>query len=139
MEQIIKSLSEKLGLPESVVRTAAAAILNFVKQKAGGSQFEKFLELLPGADSLLSAAPAAPEGGGGLLGGILQAAGGLLGGSAGDAAKAAAAIQQAGVPADKVAPLAQGFFEQAGQIAGPDALNQLLESVPAIKALLGGK
>ncbi len=137
MEQIIKSLSQNLGLPESVVRLAATAILNFVKQKAGGTQFEKLIEMLPGAGSMLSSAPAPAEGGGGLLGGIIEAAGGLLGGSAGDAAKAISAIQQAGVPADKVAPLARGFFEQAGEIAGPDAINQLLESVPALKALLG--
>jgi len=45
--EIIQFLSQKLNLPEDVVRSAAGVLLNFIKQKATGSQFESFVGLLP--------------------------------------------------------------------------------------------
>jgi hypothetical protein len=141
MEQIIKSLSAKLNLPESVVRSGVGILLNFIKQKAVGTEFEKFAAMIPGADSTMAAAPGPGEGGeaGGLLGGLLGKAGGLLGGNLGGAAEALGSLQKAGIPMDKAIPLASGFFEQAKEVAGPETVNELLEQIPALKSLLGGK
>jgi len=141
MEQIIKSLSAQLNLPESVIRAGVGILLNFVKQKAAGTEFEKFLALVPGSAGVMSAAPAPGEGGGagGLLGGLLGKAGGLLGGNLGGAAAALGALQQAGIPLDKAAPLASGFFDHAKEVAGPDTVNALLKQLPALASLLGGK
>ena len=66
-------------------------------------------------------------------------AGGLLGGQMGDAAKALGALQQAGIPLDKAVPLAEQFLEHAKELAGPETVESLLGSVPALKAFLGGK
>ncbi len=133
MDEIIKNISLKLNLPESVVRQGVGIILTFVKQKAAGTQFERFIALLPGASGVLASAPS-PSGtaGGGLLGGLL----GKMGGNLGAAAEAMGALQSAGIPIDKAAPLASEFFDQAKTVAGPEAVAALLEQIPALKALL---
>ena len=140
MNQIIQFLSQKLNLPEGVVRTAAGVLLNFIKQKATGSQFESFIGLLPGASELMaSSAGTEASGSGGLLSGLIGAAGNLIGGQSAEAAKAISAIEQAGVPADKALPFATGFFEKVKEIVGPDAINQLATNVPALQTFLGGE
>lgn len=140
MNQIITLLSQKLGLPEETVKSGLATILRLLKEKASGSDFEKLIDLIPGAADLLATTPApAASDASGLLGGILGAAGGLLGGQAGDAAKALSAFQAAGVPVDKIAPLARGFFEQLQTSGGGELTEKLMETIPALKAMLGGK
>ena len=143
MDQIITSLSQRTHLPETVVRSGIGVILNFIKKEAAGSQFEKFVAILPGADSLMAesanadAAPAAPASGG-LFGSLMQEAGQLLGGQFGDATQAIGALQKAGVPLEKAGPLATGFIEHAEGIVGGPQIAALLEQVPALKSLLGG-
>ena len=143
MEQIIKSLSQSLGLPETAVRAGVGILLNFVKQQSaasGNAQFTALLGLLPGASELMTSTPAAGSGaGGGALGGLLSAAGSLLGGNLGEAAQAASALQSAGIPLDKAAPLASGFFDQAKSVAGDDAVNAVLKNLPAIASMFAGK
>lgn len=140
MNQIITLLSQKLGLPEATVKSGLATILRLLKEKASGSDFEKLISLVPGAADLLASAPApASSGDGGLLGGILGAAGGLLGSQAGEAAKALSAFQSAGVPVDKITPLACGLFDQVQASGGAELTDKLMESIPALKAILGGK
>ncbi len=139
MDQIITALSQNLNLPEPTVRTGVGILLNFIRQKAGGPQFDALVGLLPGASELMSAAPAAEAGGGGLLGGLLSQAGGLLGKDLSGAAEAAGALQGAGIPLDKAGPLASGFFDQAKTVAGDDAVNAVLKNLPALASLLGSK
>ena len=145
MDQIIKSLSQSLNLPEPTVRAGVGILLNFVKQKcaaSGNAQFTALLGLLPGASELMTSAPAAGSGatgGGGALGSLISAAGSLLGGGVGEAAQAASALQGAGIPLDKAAPLASGFFDQAKTVAGDDAVNAVLKNLPAIASMFAGK
>ncbi len=133
MDEIIKNISLKLNLPESVVRQGVGIILNFVKQKAAGTQFEHFIALLPGASGVLANAPtSSSSAGGGLLGGLL----GKMGGNLSAAAEAVGALQNAGIPIDKAAPLASEFFDQAKAVAGPESVAALLDQIPALKSLL---
>ena len=137
MEQIIITLSQNLGLPEAAVRTGVGIILNFVKQKADGTQFSALLGLLPGASELMSSTPAGDAGGG--LGGLIAKAGGLLGGNLGGAAEALGALQSAGIPMDKAGDLASGFFNEAKSVAGEDAVSAVLKNLPALTSLFPGK
>ncbi len=139
MEQIIKSLSQSLNLPEAAVRAGVGILLNFVKQKAAGTQFDAMLALLPGAADLMSSAPAGGDGGGGALGGLLAKAGEMLGGNLGGAAEVVGALQGAGVPLDKAAPLATEFFDQAKSVAGPDAVDAVIKQIPALASLFSNK
>ena len=135
MDELIKSLSTQFNLPESAIRSGIGVILNFLKQKAAGTEFEKLVAAIPGADSYMSAAPATGEAGGGLLGGLL----GKLGGDLGGAAEALGALQQAGIPMDKAAPLAAEFLNQAKTVVGPETVDALLNQIPALKSLLPTK
>lgn len=128
MDQIIKALSIKFNLPESTVRSGVGILLNFLKKQAAGSQFEKLLANLPGAQAMMASAPS-PGSGSGLLSG-------LLGGNLGGAAEALGALQKAGIPLDKAAPLAGEFLTQARQAAGPETVNALLEQIPVLKSFL---
>jgi hypothetical protein len=140
MDQIIKALSQSLNLPEAVVRSGLGILLNFIKQKAGGTQFETLVGLLPGAAQLMAApVPAGGGDAGGMLGGLLAKAGGLLGGNLGGAAEALSALQGAGIPMDKAGPLAGGFFEQAKAVAGPEAVDAVLQQLPALAAMFANK
>jgi hypothetical protein len=139
MDQIITSLSQSLNLPEAAVRTGVGLILNFVKQKAAGTQFDTLIGLLPGAAELTASVPAEGGGAGGALGGLLAKAGGLLGGNLGGAADVIGALQGAGIPLDKAAPLASEFFEQAKSVAGPDAVDAVIKQIPALASLLTNK
>jgi hypothetical protein len=142
MDQIIKSLSQSLGLPEPAVRAGVGILLNFVKQKSaasGGAQFAALMGLLPGAAELMSANPAGGEASGSGVGGLLAKAGSLLGGNLGDTAAALGALQNAGIPMDKAGDLASGFFTEAKGVAGDDAVNAVLKNLPAIASMFTGK
>ena len=143
MEQIIQSISTKLGLPESSIRSALHSLLSFLRTKTGDAQFEQFLAMVPGAKEFAASAPPAPAAetkeNGALFGGLLGAAGGLLGGQAGDLAKILTSLQQAGIPTEKIAPLAQEFLVQAREIAGPEPVDRLLQSFPLLRSLVGDK
>jgi len=143
MDQIIKSLSQSLGLPEGAIRAGLGVLLNMIKQKtaaSGNSQFGALINLLPGAADLMASAPGAPaQASGAGLGGLLSAAGNLLGGNLGQAAQAVSALQGAGIPLDKAAPLASGFFEQAKSVAGPEAVDAVLSQLPDLSSFFGNK
>ena len=132
MNNIIKTLAEKLALPESTVRSAIGVLLNLVREKTTGTEFEKFLNLVPGSAELIAQIPQAAAASTGGLGGLL----GMLGGQAADLAKASAALQQAGVPADKIMPLATEFFVKAREVAGPEVIEDLARNFPILKTLL---
>jgi len=132
MNDIIKTLAEKLALPESTVRSAVGVLLNLLREKVPGTEFEKFVNLVPGCAELVAGIPQAAAGATGGLGGLL----GMLGGQAADLAKASAALQQAGVPADKIMPLATEFFVKAREIAGPEVIGDLARNFPILKTLL---
>jgi len=137
MEQIIKALAIKFNLPESSVRSALGVILNFVKQKSGGTGFEQFAARIPGTTQLASSPPPADDSAAsGLLGGIISRAGGMLGGNLGSAAEVVGQLQKVGIPLDKAAPMAREFLAQARAVAGEDTVASLLKSVPELQSFL---
>ena len=113
------------------MQSGLAAMLGLLKEKISVPDFEEVLGMIPGAQGLAASLPAAPAAGAGLLGGMF--------GSAGDAIKALSAFQRAGVPTDKIAPLAQGVFDQVRDSGGTELIGKISESIPALKAMLGGR
>ena len=132
MNDIIRILAEKLALPESTVRSAVGVLLNLLREKTSGTEFEKFVSLIPGCRELVSQVPKADADASGGLGGLL----GMLGGQAADLAKASSALQSAGVPADKILPLAKEFFEKAQEVVGPEVIGEMSKNFPILKTLL---
>ncbi len=133
MDQIIKFISERLGTPENVVRDSLKVILKFAQKKASGTDYEKFIDKIPGAKDLLAEPTAeGAEGAGGLLGGL----GSMLGGQTGEAAKAFAGLQAAGLPTAQIGPFLKAFVEKAREVAGPEAVDEVISKVPVLQGFL---
>jgi len=135
METIIQSLSQKLNIPESAVRSGLQVLLTFIRDKSKGTQLETLFDQIPGMQALLNSKTELPEGGSGTLSGLLGSAGALFGGQAGDIAKVTGDLQNAGIDLTKIAPFVGTFIEQAKTTLGPDVVNQIFEQIPALKAL----
>jgi Protein of unknown function VcgC/VcgE (DUF2780) len=137
MNQIIQAISQKLGLPEGVVRTGITILLNFIKKKAEGTQYQAFLNSIPGLNDLANAQAPEGESSGG-LGGLLGSLSSVFGGQGAEVTKALGAFEAAGIKPDQVPPFVKTFFDQAKQIAGPGEVDKLLSNLPALSKLLGG-
>ena len=135
MNDIIKTLAEKLALPESTIRSAIGVLLNLVREKVSAAEFEKFVNLVPGCAELIAQIPQVAAGSAGAAGGLSGLLG-MLGGQAADLAKASAGRQQAGVPVDQIMPLATEFFVKAREVAGPEVIEDLSQNFPILKTLL---
>lgn len=134
MDEIIKFISERLGASEEVVRNSVKVMLQFAQKQVAGTEYEKFLDRIPGASALLSepVAEEATNSLGGLLGGL----GSMLGGQTGDAAKAFAGLQAAGLPTAQIGPFLQAFVEKAREVAGPETVDEILKKVPVLQGFL---
>jgi len=137
MNELISHLSQKLGIPESAVKSGIETVLGILAEKLSEADLEKLTSLVPGAADLLANLPK-PSAAGAPSGGIFAMAGGLLGG-AGEAAKVLGEFQKAGVPMEKIAPLARGFFDRVREAGGEDLIGRLTAAVPALGAILVGK
>ena len=137
MEQIIKALSAKLNLPESAVRAGLGILLNYIQKEAKGSQFEQLLSALTASSEVMAAAPSGgePASSDDLLGSLLQNAGNLLGGKVGETTEVLGALNQAGIPLEKIGELAGGFFSEAKNAAGDDVVNGILDQSASLQAL----
>lgn len=146
IETIVKALAQSLGLSESTIQSGIGILLGQLQKQGAGSSIEQLVKLLPGADALLQSATAggAESADGGLLGGILSKASSLLGSAGGpmaglgELAGAAGALQSAGIPLEKVVPLVSGFFSQAQEAAGPEAVQAVLGQLPGLAKMLTG-
>jgi hypothetical protein len=136
MDQIVTAIAQKLGIPEAVVRSGLGVLLNFLKQKAGGSELGAVLNMIPGANDLANApAPDASGGGGNMLGNLIGGVSSLFGGQTADIGKAVAGLENAGIKTEQIAPFVESFIGEAKKIAGEDNVNNLLSSVPALANL----
>ena len=136
MDQIVTAIAQKLGIPEAVVRSGLGILLNFLKQKAGGTEFGALLNMIPGASELANApAPDAAGAGSNVLGNLIGSVSSLFGGQTADVGKAVAGLENAGIKTEQIAPFVQSFIGEAKKVAGEDTVNNLLSSVPALANL----
>ena len=136
MDQIVTAIAQKLGIPEAVVRSGLAVLLNFLKQKAGGSEVGALLNQIPGANDLANNAPAPDSGGGNLLGNLIGSVSSMFGGQAADIGKVVAGLENAGLQTDLIPPFVENFIGEAKKVAGEDTVNSVLSSVPALAGLV---
>ena len=134
MDQIVTAIAQKLGIPEAVVRSGLAVLLNFLKQKAGGTEFGALLNMIPGAGDLANA-PAPDAGGGNMMANLIGSVSSLFGGQAADIGKTVASLENAGLKTEQIAPFVENFIGEAKKVAGEDTVNKVLSSVPGLASL----
>jgi hypothetical protein len=129
LDEIIKVVSQRLGVSESVAREAIKVLLEFARKRTAGTKLEKLLMEMPGVTSLLgrttsAGAKRSPE------------VGALVAGSIADIAKAFFDLRSVGLRSSQIRPFIQTFLEKAREIAGPETIEEILRQVPALKAFL---
>ncbi len=133
IDQLIQTITDKLGLSTDAAQGGAGVILALIKKYGDGAAVSALLAKIPGAEALADAEAGRLESGGGGLGGMV---GGLLGGGAGDAAKALGALQGLGIDMDQgkmLAGVVGGFVKDK---AGADLVDQALGNAGWLKDLL---
>ncbi|HTO79290.1 MAG TPA: DUF2267 domain-containing protein, partial [Methylocystis sp.] len=81
MEELIRKISESIGVDESVATAAVGHVLAFLQKELPEGPVSELVAKLPGSQEAIAAAETAPvEGLGAALGGL----GGLIGGATGD-------------------------------------------------------
>jgi hypothetical protein len=129
LDEIIKVLSERLGVSESVVREAIKVLLEFARKRVTGTKVEKLLMEMPGVSSLLGeTTPSQRE--------RHSDVGVLVAGSIADVAKAFFDLRSAGLRSSQIRPFVQTFLEKAREMVGPETIEEILRQVPALKAFL---
>jgi hypothetical protein len=133
MEELIQSISARLGVADETVRKAVKVLLKFARKQMKAADFEKLLAQLPGAAELLaepSETTASP--GGGLFGGLSS----LLGGQAGEAAAAFADLKATGLSGPQITSFLQVFIAKAREIAGSETVDAILKEIPFLQTFL---
>jgi hypothetical protein len=129
LDEIIKVVSERLGVSESVAREAVKVLLEFACKRAAGTKLEKLLMEMPGVRSLLGkTTPAEAR--------RSSEVGELVAGSIADIAKAFFDLRAAGLRSSQIRPFLQTFLEKAGEIAGPETIEEILRKIPALRTFL---
>jgi hypothetical protein len=129
LDEMIKVVSERLGVTESVARQAIKVLLEFACKRAAGTKLEKLLMEIPGVTSLLGKTTPGEAG-------RYSEVGGLVAASIADVARAFFDLRSAGLRSSQIRPFVQTFLEKAREIAGPETIEEILRQVPALKAFL---
>lgn len=132
MQDFIQSAVGQLGIDEGTAQSATSSLLGLLKDQGDDAAAGQLMSALPGADGLARQAGGAVGGLGGAMGGL----GAMLGGSAGSAMGAVSALQSSGLSGDQLGPFVSMFVGYAREKAGPDVVERLLSSVPALKQLI---
>ncbi|MFK8113775.1 MAG: DUF2780 domain-containing protein [Rubripirellula sp.] len=139
MDELIKQLTAKLGIDESVANAATGKAMALVKEHAGEDLFSKISSAIPGAGEVADQGAAEPAGeeGGGMLGGLMGMASSALGGSAGEALGIGKDLSSAGLEASQIGGFASMVVEFLKEKVGDEVMEQILAKVPMLKSLMG--
>ena len=137
MDQLVQLLASKLGIEESVAKSAVTKVLEFLKDKLDDDVFTSLLGKLPGAEQLVAAA--GDSGGaaeGGMLGGLAKMASSALGSNAGDGVQLAGQLSEAGLATDQVPAFLTQVVEFVKENVSEEMLQQLTDSIPALRQFM---
>jgi len=144
MDEILRQLSARLGIPLDQAESGAGALLSFIRENASQIDFQELLKSVPEAAAWMGRAPAAAGTAGSTadntsdIGGLLGQAMGMLGSFGGSAAGILTALSRLGLsPATalRFVPELLGLLQGR---AGGDLIGRLAGSVPFLKDFLGG-
>jgi Protein of unknown function VcgC/VcgE (DUF2780) len=133
MDDILRELSSRLGIPLDQAESGAGALLNFLRENASRMDFQQLLNAVPEAASWMGRT--ALDTGSGLFG---QAAG-LFGSFANSAAGVLTALSRSGLSPDTAARFVPELLGLLQDRAGGDLLSRLVGSIPMLGDFLGGR
>lgn len=137
VETIVNTVANSLNIDPVTAGKAVGTIFSILEHEAG-PQAAAVIDKIDGAQDLatqndVNNAPAP----GGFLGSIGSALGGMMGDKAGALVKGMAQLQGLGLDLSQISQAGQSILTHARQAAGPNAVANLMNEVPALKAHLG--
>jgi len=134
LEEFIKLASGKLGIDASTATSAVGSLLGTIKQQGDPAAVGQLFSKLPGASKL---AASANDGSGGGSEGVLGKIGGMLGGVLGGKGEALGGLATSGLSPEKIPAFVSEFIDWIKQKVGPDVVNKVVSSIPALKSIVG--
>ena len=131
MQDLVATITEKLGIDASVVEKAIGIILKMLKDNGLDEKIAPILDMLPGAQDLINQAPAADESTSG--GGLMAAVGGLMGGGL---MATVGQLQGIGLDMNQSQDVAKELINYASDKVGSDTLKDALKDIPGIEMIL---
>jgi hypothetical protein len=137
MDDILRELSSRLGIPLDQAQSGAGAVLDFIRENASQVDFQQLLKSVPEAASWLgnASAPGGTTDGGGLFGQMA----GLFGGIGGSAAGILTALSRLGLSPEAASRFVPELLGLLQGKAGADLIGRLAGSIPFLGEFLGGR
>ena len=140
MDELIKQLTGKFGVDASTATNLTAKTMEVVKENVGSELFSKISAAVPGLGDMLAGdaegAPSKPASSGGLMGMVTGLATSFLGKKAGSGLELGNILANAGISSDKLGGFLETIVEFIREKAGNEIVEQVLEKVPMLKALM---
>src|SRR4051812_3573264 len=137
MDDIIKTLTERLGIGVEQAQAGVGAILKLLGEQASRADFQQLLKAVPGAAQWMSQATAtAAEAGGSLLGQAAQLFGSMTGSA--NLANAMAALGKSGIGPEMAGRFVPTVLQLLQAQAGADLVERLIAPIPFLRDALGG-
>jgi hypothetical protein len=115
MDELIKRLTENVGIDATVAEKAVGIILAFLRKEAPAAPVNALIEKIPGADAAIASQD---SGGFSLLGGGLMALGGKLMGL--------------GLGMGEIQSVARELFKFGREQIGADAMDEIISGTPGL-------
>ena len=135
MQDFIGSVTEKLGVDESVATNVTSNAMSWLKDNIGGDLFSNLSAKVEGANDMAETGSSdVDDGGGGLMGSIGGLASNLMGGD--DAGGIAGLLGKSGLSMDKVPEYGQMLMNFIKEKCGDQIIQQIVEKVPMLKSFV---
>ncbi|TIS55156.1 hypothetical protein [Mesorhizobium sp.] len=141
VQDIVNTVSQKAGLDQAVTEKVVGTIFSVLEHEAEGTSVSGFFARISGADGLAQKYDVMAAGAAGSGGGLLSSLEGVLGGALGEKTGAlingVAVLKASGLDMAQIRQAGTTLIQQAEVAAGPELTNEVLGSVPSLKAHLG--
>lgn len=137
MQELITRLASQLGIDPAIAQKAVGIILGFLQQAGPEDKVNQLMDQLPGAREALAAAPEDAEdaGAGGIGSSITGALASVTGGDDGIMGSLSK-LQGLGLDMGQAKSVAEETMNFAKEKADGDLVEQIKDSIPALKAFL---
>jgi hypothetical protein len=128
MDEFLRTLAERLGIPERTVRDAMIELLTLLRSRSDRVEFGKLLTAVPGSAALLATQPNTPTS----VGNRLQRAASLLGTRATGPLDATGFARRAGLDTAQIGPFVSAVRDMFEHRAGAELTGSILDCVPEL-------
>jgi len=122
MDKLIASISQNVGIDETLARKAVSVILTFINRD-GPKETEQVIRAMPGAEQMINK----EGGGGGLMGGLMGSMGAM---------GALSQLTSLGLDMGQVSGVTREVIAYAKEFAGEDAVDEIVASIPGLSQVI---